>query len=67
MMEAWHLVPKTLKGRARLKRLVFGRLREVPAEIPEGFATLAPLVPLERGPVRGFKVVYVRACKAGGS
>ncbi|MER3421003.1 MAG: hypothetical protein C4290_10985, partial [Chloroflexota bacterium] len=36
MLEAMGLIPKTLRGRARLKRLVCGKLLETPAEIPEG-------------------------------
>jgi SAM-dependent methyltransferase len=62
-LETLHLVPRTLRGRARLKRLIYGRLREVPAELTEGFATETTLTPLARGPVREFKVIYVSARK----
>lgn len=59
IMEAFGLVPKTLRGRARLKRLMGHRLRPVPNEINEDFAPRAPLVALPRGPVTGYKVIYV--------
>lgn len=64
-LEGLRLVPRTLRGRARLKRLIFGRLKDLPPEIPEGFAEVAPRTPLAAGPVRGFKVLYVNALKSG--
>ena len=63
-LDALGLVPKTLRGRTRLKRIVYGRLREIPAEVPEGFGRLAPRVPLLPGPVTGYKVIYVTGRKA---
>ena len=60
------LVPKTLKGRARLKRLLYGNLPEVPAELPADFAAVAPRVPLGPGPARDFKVIYVTGTCASG-
>lgn len=60
------LVPKTLRGRARLKRLVYGKLIEVPAEIREGFASVAPRAPIGPGQVTGFKVIYVLGHKPAG-
>jgi ubiquinone/menaquinone biosynthesis C-methylase UbiE len=60
VLRALGLVPTTLRGRARLKRLVYGRnLRSVPAELPEGFARAAPRTVVAAGPVRGYKVIYV--------
>ncbi len=58
------LVPKTLAGRARLKRLVHRNLREVPPELPPSFAREAERFPLAPGPARGFKVLYVGGTKA---
>lgn len=58
------LVPNTLKGRARLKRLVYRKLLAVPAELSEGFATLGPRQALGPGPARAHKVLYVTAQKA---
>lgn len=68
VLESLRLVPKTLRGRARLKRLIFGRLKPLPPEIPEGFARVVPRTPLAPGPARGFKVIYVlgRKAAAGG-
>jgi len=37
-----HLMPRTLTGRARLKRLVYGRLLPVPAEVTEEMTSLFP-------------------------
>ena len=64
VLEGLGLVPRTLRGRARLKRLVYGRLLEVPAELPADFAPVAPVTPLALGPAAGFKVIYVSARKA---
>jgi SAM-dependent methyltransferase len=63
VFQAAGLVPRTLRGRARLKRLAFGRMRSIPPEIPAGFAREAPLHPLPAGPAPGFKVIYVRASR----
>jgi SAM-dependent methyltransferase len=62
-VEALGLVPKTLKGRARLKRLVYGRLVPTPPEIHDGFAPRHTLTPLGPGPARDCKVIYVRGDK----
>jgi SAM-dependent methyltransferase len=61
LLETLGLVPKTLLGRARLKRLVFGRLPELPAELPEGYASVAARQSVGSGPIRGFKVICVTA------
>lgn len=62
-LKALHLVPRTLRGRARLKRLAYGKLREVPPELSEGFAEEATRAPVPPGPVRGYKVLYVTASR----
>jgi SAM-dependent methyltransferase len=59
VLERLGLVPRTLAGRARLKRLIYGRLTKLPPELPEGFAAVAPRVAVGPGPVRDFKVIYV--------
>lgn len=64
VLERLHLVPRTLRGRARLKRLVYGKLRELPPELPEGFAPVAPRAALAAGPVRDYKVIYVTGRKS---
>jgi SAM-dependent methyltransferase len=61
MLEFTHLTPRTLKGRARLKRLFNRDMRAVPAEIPHGFGEVAEREPVPPGPVTGFKVLYVTA------
>lgn len=58
-LEALGLVPTTLQGRARLKRLLHRRMPLVPSELPAGFAEVAPRTPLEGGRQPGFKVLYV--------
>lgn len=60
-LETFHLVPRTLHGRARLKRLLGARLVQVPAEIDESFAERATIVPRPAGPLADFKVFYVVA------
>jgi len=63
VLETLHLVPRTLKGRAKLKRLVYRRLQGLPGEIPEGYVGEEPRVAVPPGPVRGFKVLYVSASR----
>ena len=46
---ALHLVPKTMKGKALLKRLFFGRLEQAPAELVAGDRTPAAPAPLRPG------------------
>ena len=62
-LETFGLVPKTLRSRARIKRLLYKHLPEVPAELSAGFATTAPRVPVPAGPVTGYKVLYVTGVK----
>ena len=61
---AARLVPTTLQGRARLKRILFGKLRPIPPEITSGFASVAPRLPIRGGPVPDWKVLYVRAFRS---
>ncbi len=58
------LMPKTMKGKKLLKRLVFGRLVAMPAEIkPEMIEYAAPgQVPLDK-PDRDHKVIYCVATR----
>jgi SAM-dependent methyltransferase len=58
------LVPRTLRGRARVKRLIYGKLTPLPPELPEGLVVLAPRVAVAPGPVRDVKVIYVTGRKA---
>jgi len=57
-----NLVPRTMAGKELLKRIVFGRLVEMPAEIRAGmtaYAKPSPL-PIDR-PDRAHKVIYCAA------
>jgi len=58
-----HLIPRTLRGRARLKRLISSRLTPVPPELSSDLAHEAPRTPVPPGPVSGYKVLYVSARK----
>lgn len=56
---ALHLIPKSMKWKVRLKRLVFGKLDPIPAELeirPENCEELIPIA--ETKPVTDFKVIY---------
>lgn len=57
------LVPRSLRTRALLKRLVYGRLTPLPTEIPEQFARVRSRYPVAHGPVKDYKVLYVVAVK----
>lgn len=59
------LVPRTLRGRAKLKRLLYRHLVNLPPELAPDFAEVEPLTPVPPGPVRGFKVIYVHAQRPG--
>ena len=56
------LIPKTMAGKALLKRIVFGRLVTMPAEITSATASYAPptVLPFDR-PDRTHKVIYCAA------
>jgi ubiquinone/menaquinone biosynthesis C-methylase UbiE len=56
-----HLIPRTLKGREALKRLFYGRMRPIPAEVQEGMAELHPVEPLalDAG-IPTHKILYLR-------
>lgn len=62
LLETLHLVPTTLEGRARLKRILFGKLRQIPPEVTPEFAP--ETTPVEvAGPVPNYKVIYVRGVR----
>ena len=64
-LETFGLVPTTLRGRARLKRIVHRKLTEVPPELSPGFSEAAPLTPLGTGRQTGYKVLYVHGQRRG--
>ena len=58
------LIPRTLAGRALLKRLVSGRLIRIPARIGEGFGQPGARQPIAPGATApGWKVLYVTATR----
>jgi ubiquinone/menaquinone biosynthesis C-methylase UbiE len=60
------LMPKTTKGKKWLKRLVFGSMAKMPAEIEEGLVPYTPPVPIAQSvPDREYKVIYCAATLPG--
>jgi SAM-dependent methyltransferase len=60
------LMPKTMAGKKALKRLVFGRLAVMPAEISAATATYRAPARVEPGvPNRQFKVIHLAATLRG--
>jgi ubiquinone/menaquinone biosynthesis C-methylase UbiE len=63
---ALQLMPKTMKGKALLKRVFYGKLVTVPPAIEEGMANVHTLVPISRdGQNSQYKVLYAVACSIG--
>jgi len=61
---ALHLIPTTLEGRARLKRIFFGKLQELPQRMEPDLAALQEPVVLDPGAVKAeFKILYAVAGK----
>lgn len=59
---ALHLVPRTMKGKALLKRLFFGPLQPAPTELVPGLGTLEVPARIARGANdTGYRVLYVAA------
>lgn len=53
------LMPKTMKGKKLLKRLVFGKLQLIPAEIKAGEMAYVPPTPISAGVAcADYKVIY---------
>lgn len=58
----YHLIPKTMGGKKLLKRLVFGRLVPMPAELGREMIAYEPPVPLPAGTAdTQHKVIYCEA------
>ena len=54
-----HVVPKTMKGKELVKRLLYGRLVPVPPEVHDGMAELSRLAPIDMGAdTPPFRVLY---------
>jgi len=57
-----HLIPTTMEGKEILKRLFYGKLLLLPAEICDGVAGACPLVPIAAdSPNSQYKVLYAVA------
>jgi ubiquinone/menaquinone biosynthesis C-methylase UbiE len=60
----WHLIPGSMQGKRLLKRLVFGELVAVPAEITDSFSSPAALTALSAtDDAAQFTVIYAVAYK----
>lgn len=60
----FHLIPKTMKGKAKLKRIFYGKLLETPSEIKEGMAEYYKPNPISlEAPNHQYKVLYLLAQK----
>ena len=58
------VMPKTMKGKEFLKRVFFGRLSAMPAEIgDEAFKAPAPVRVMPVSPQNGYKIIYAIARK----
>ena len=64
VLETIHLVPRTLRGRAHLKRLVYGKLRDVPPELSDGFAEVARREAISEGSASRHRAFYVHAVRS---
>ncbi len=57
---ALRLIPKTMRGKAWLKRLFYGPLEPVPPELHEGLGSPEPLVPVTpTRPISLYKMLYL--------
>jgi lipopolysaccharide/colanic/teichoic acid biosynthesis glycosyltransferase/ubiquinone/menaquinone biosynthesis C-methylase UbiE len=62
LVVALDLMPKTLEGRARLKRIFYGDLIPIPPEVSEGMAELYPLEPIAADvSTDKYKIIYCTA------
>ena len=54
-----HLIPQTMNGKERIKRLLYGKLVPLPSELTDSIGEVHPLVPIPEGQaVSGYKVIY---------
>lgn len=59
-----HMIPKTMQGKELLKRLFYGQLRLLPAELSVGFAEPQPLTEVSPDmDCSSFKFIYAMASK----
>ncbi|MHA1280586.1 MAG: class I SAM-dependent methyltransferase [Candidatus Helarchaeota archaeon] len=58
---AFHLMPKTMKSKEFFKRIFFGKLQVLPAELCEKMGTYSPPIPISPSPNSSYKVLYAVA------
>lgn len=57
-----HLMPGSLEARARFKRLFYGGLSPLPAQVTDDMAAYCPLTPIDgERPNHDFKILYCAA------
>lgn len=60
----FHLIPKTMKGKEKFKRIFFGKLLELPPEVEEGMAEYYQPISISGSvPNSQYKVLYLLAQK----
>lgn len=60
----FNLIPKTMKGKEKFKRIFYGKLLETPAEIKEGMTSYYQPRPISSAsPNNQYKVIYAKAFK----
>ena len=59
----FHLIPKTMKWKGRLKRLFFGKLEEMPNEVQESMTDYEEPVLIDSPTSKNHKVLFVKAKK----
>ena len=57
----WHVIPRTMNGKAALKRIFLGPLQAVPPELTAGFAPVDEPRRATHEPAERFKVIYAIA------
>lgn len=60
---ALRLIPRTMTGKAFLKRLFYGPLEELPAELEPAQGTHGPFVPVPGADLSRYRVLYAEARK----
>lgn len=58
-----HLIPRTLEGRAKFKRLLYGNLASVPRELAPGTVDVEPRAPWGADERAKWKVIYASGTK----
>jgi ubiquinone/menaquinone biosynthesis C-methylase UbiE len=56
------LIPKTMEGKERLKRLFYGKLKQIPSIIYDDLGTIEPLIPyttIPKSEIENYKQLYL--------